>query len=96
MTLEPVVSIAMAFTALPSDRPIPSRRFYDGRARSERERLHVIRVALGCVVGIFASAMERIFGDAGCSRACLFRLSKMETRTLSVPKSTPATMVLIA
>ena len=57
------------------------------------QRTHVIVVRLRGVVRIFALAMQRIFGDRR-NRSGRDSLSTRETRTLSVPKSTPATMAI--
>ena len=54
--------------------------------------VHVVGVALGGVVGIFFLAQQRILGRARAEPP--LALSKMETRTLRVPKSTPATMLI--
>ena len=62
-------------------------------AHGRGQRAHVVRVALRGVVGIFLLAQQRILAHPAPSRP--LALSKMETRTLRVPKSTPATMLMI-
>ena len=66
MTLEPVVSIAMASTVLAADAGCGDRLAGGGD-----ERGHVVGVALGGVVGIVLLAMERIVGCARPERPLL-------------------------
>ena len=61
-------------------------------ARGGDEGGHLVGVGLGGVIGIFATAMQRIGGRGGSDGALL--LSTRVTRTLSVPKSTPATIAM--
>ena len=52
----------------------------------------MIGMALGSVIGVVLLAMQGILG--GTRPEATLAWSKMETRTLSVPKSTPATMLM--
>ena len=56
------------------------------------QRPHVIGMALRGVVRIFLLAQQRILGGTRAQRPRA--LSNSETRTLRVPKSTPATMLI--
>ena len=64
MTLDPVVSSAMASTSSPA-MPAACDGVRDGGGQGR----HVVGVALGGVVGIFLLAMQRIFGGARAEAA---------------------------
>ena len=68
-------------------------RVLDGAPRGGGQRGHVVGVALRGVVRIFLLAEQRVLGGRRRPDGPLTE-SKMETRTLSVPKSTPATMLM--
>ena len=88
ITLEPVVSIAIASIGSPST-PAAAMRL----ARGGDQRLHVIGMALRRVIRDLPScgaADTPPYRDP--SRP--FTLSTIETRTLRVPKSTPATIAI--
>ena len=75
------------------DRPPVDSGAIDGLSHGIYQRIHVIGVALRRVIRIVFAAMQRILGCAGAESS--LSESKIETRTFKVPKSTPATMLIV-
>ena len=67
-------------------------RLRDGAAHGQGQRRHMIGVALRGAVGIVLATVQRILAEPAPSRPRT--LSNREARTLRVPKSTPATMLM--